>query len=181
MILSIGWIIVIVLVIAFFVGIARFGTTRRAWFFDSRGEYHGKKMFSKHASTIKYKDKTFIVDLDATYKKDYPFIISWIWERRTYFYNIDNPAPLKLDKKGIPILTPEMLQIQLDTKIARDLNDLAKKNAFLAMFTPKRIILIALGALVVYLLLSGQLFHLFGGSGVVNAVNNTPSYVLPNG
>lgn len=130
--------------------------TVRAWFFDAKGEYHGSKSFSKHAKNFKYGVGSYIVNLKATNKRDKPIIA--LWHRRTFYYNLDNPNPLILDKKGEPLIDPEALNINLETKVLRDLNDLANDN-FSKYITPKNIILgLVVIGLIIYLATGNKLF-----------------------
>jgi hypothetical protein len=127
--------------------------TRRAWFFDKKGEYHGKKGFKKHDRTFKYGKGSFNVDFqESSYKEDVP--VPFLWRRRTYFYNTENSNPIKLDKKAEPRLSPELYNINLETKVARDLNDLAKKG-ILSFLNPKIIIILLVGGAIAYYLFSG--------------------------
>jgi hypothetical protein len=99
------------------------GTKKRiACFYDDKGEFLDKKSFSKTAKTLDYDNKTYNVFQDnATITK----IKRWYWDLELYHYNINNPNPMVLNKKLEPILDAEMYNIQLKTKVARDLNDLA--------------------------------------------------------
>ena len=126
--------------------------TSRVWFFDEKGEYHGKKGFGKHTTTFKYGKGSYNVDLrKSSYKEDVP--VPFLWRRRTYFYNTKNPNPIKLDGKESPF-SPELYNINLETKVARDLNDLSKKGIF-DFLNPKVIIIILVGGAIAWYFISG--------------------------
>lgn len=96
---------------------------RIACFYDDKGEFLDKKGFSKTASTLDYGDRSFNVYQDGvTVTK----IKRWYWDIELYHYNFNNPNPMILNKKHEPIIDSEMYNIQLKTKVARDLNDLSK-------------------------------------------------------
>lgn len=122
---------------------------RIAIFYDDKGEQIARKGFSKTANTITYGNRSFNVFHD---KASTTLIKRWYWNVEQYHYNINNPNPFMLNKKCEPILDSENYNIQLNTKVARDLNDLSKKGFNLDLKT----ILIGLGIIAVaYLLLSG--------------------------
>src|SRR3989304_2422025 len=126
--------------------------SKRAWIFDERGEYHGSKGFGKNDKTFKYGKGSYNIDFEnSSYKEDVP--IPMLWKRRTYFYNLSNSNPIKLNKKSEPPISPELYNINLETKVARDLNDLSKKG-FFSFLSPKIIILIVIAGVVIYYLVS---------------------------
>jgi hypothetical protein len=130
--------------------------TYRAWFFDEKGEYLGKKGIPKKNKVFDYNDGKYNVDLEnATYKDESVYL--GLWKKRTFFYNVSNSNPIRLDKKSEPIINPELYKIQLETKLARDLNDLANKGGLSKFLTPFNILLGVAVIVVIYLLASGQI------------------------
>lgn len=129
-------------------------TKNYAWIIDDKGEpmdflnigkgdtfnyKHGKKTGTYN---ILIKEATMI-------KANTPFA-----KRRIFFYNVNNPNPLKLDKKLQPLLTPEQYKIQLETHILSELNNLANdgigkyltfKNILIALIVIAVIIYVATG------------------------------------
>lgn len=129
---------------------------RVACFYDDKGEYIGKKSFSKTAQTFKFNNKAFnIYHGDDTFLVTSTLIKRWYWDIELYHYNINNPNPIILNKKAEPILDSEMYNIQLETKVARDLNDLSKGGLFDNLNMKTVFILIIIGA-IVYLVASGK-------------------------
>jgi len=127
--------------------------SKRALFFDEKGEYHGSTSFSKYNSTFTYSNGSYNVDFkNSSYKEE--SVIPVLWKRRTYFYNLSNSNPIKLDKKAEPPISPRLYDIFLKTKVAQDLNDLSK-GGLSQYFTPRNV-LIGLGVIaVIYYLSSG--------------------------
>jgi hypothetical protein len=112
--------------------------------FDERGEKHGKKSFKRKDTTFKYGKGSYNIDFqNSTYEEDNPIWLG-IWKRRSYFYNTHNSNPIKLDKKAEPPISPELYNINLETEVAKKLNDLSKGK--LADFITARNVLIALAA-----------------------------------
>jgi hypothetical protein len=126
---------------------------RIACFYDDKGEFLSKKGFSKTAKTFDYDGKSYnIYQDDATATK----VKRWYWDLEEYHYNINNPNPMLLNKKAEPILDSEMYNIQLKTKVARDLNDLSKKGLFANLdFKTAMVILIVI--VVIYMLATGKI------------------------
>lgn len=134
-----------------------FLNTTTATFYDDKGEYLGKKNFSKKAKNFEYgtsKNKgLYNVILNASFRETSIFPL--LWKRRTYFYNISNSNPLVLNKKAEPLLSPEMYFIQIKTEIAKKLNDLAK-TGFLEYLTPRNIIIGIVVLVLLYFIASGK-------------------------
>lgn len=123
---------------------------RIACFLDDKGEFIGKKSFSNTQETFDYGNKSYNVFHKL---QSYVIIKRWYWDLEIYFYNINNPNPLILNKKLEPVLSSEMYNIQLKTKVARDLNNLA--GGFKLDF---KTIMIGLAILiVVYLIATGKI------------------------
>jgi hypothetical protein len=124
---------------------------RVAIFYDDKGEQLGKKGFSKVAKTFDYCGNSYNVFADNA---SFTTIKRWYWDVEQYHYNINNPNPFLLNKKCEPILDSEMYNVQLKTKVARELNDLSKSGLKLDFKT----VLIGLGILVVvYMVLTGAI------------------------
>lgn len=123
---------------------------RVAVFYDDKGEQIGRKGFSKTAKLVYFQDKAFNVFHEASstlYKR-------WYWDINQYHYNINNPNPLILNKRSEPILDSEVYNVQLKTKVIRDLNDLAKGNLTLS---PKVIIIGLIVIVAIYMIVTKQI------------------------
>lgn len=128
--------------------------TLRAWFWDERGEYHGARAFSKNDKTFKYSKGRYIVNLKASFKEDWP--IPLIWKRKTYQYDLKSSIPRKLGDGPEPPITPEQFDINMDTKVLRDLNDLAKGDGLLKYLTPKNIAIALIIGVVIWYISTGH-------------------------
>jgi hypothetical protein len=128
------------------------GIKRRvACFYDDKGEFLGKKGFNKKASLLDYKDRSYNVLQTGVTSTP---VKRWYWDLEQYHYNINNPNPLNLSKRVEPILSSEMYNIQLKTKVARDLNDLAKPGF---KFDFKTVMIIVAILAVIYALSTGAI------------------------
>lgn len=124
--------------------------TQRALFFDENGDYLGSKTFKRSEKIFKYKKNSYNIDLKYSSFRNIN-VIPILWDRKDYYYNIGNSNPVLIDKKSEPIINPELYNIMLETKVARDLNDLSRKG--LADFlTPRNILigLIVVGAIIYF-------------------------------
>lgn len=136
--------------------------TYAGWFFDKKGDYDGKKGIRKKDKDFTYQKGRYIIDLSASY-------IEWtvlplLWKRRRYFYNMENSHPITLDKKAEPHISPELLDIMMETKLARDLNNLSK-GGLSEWLTPRNIIIaIVVLGIIIYLATGNSLTGLTGGT-----------------
>lgn len=120
--------------------------------YDDKGEFLAIKTFSPKKDYFTWGKKSFAIDtLNASY-----FVVNRIlWETRYYQYNDKNPHPYRMDKKGEPALNTELLNVQLENKVARDLNRMSE-NRFSGLLTPRNIMI---GGLI---LLAYLYFHSIG-------------------
>lgn len=126
-----------------------------AKFFDARGDFIGNKRFKKFESTFKYKNRRYNVEMQkGSYYETttIPFILF----KRFYIYNLEDPNPIKLDKKSKPILEPEIYNTIIESEEAKKLNNLHKKG-LLANLDMKTIMII-LG------IIAGAIYFLQGGT-----------------
>jgi len=122
---------------------------RIACFYDDKGEFLGKISFDKTSSTFDYGNRSYnVFHDDATVTK----IKRWYWDLELYKYNINNPNPMILNKKCEPILDAEMFNIQLKTKVARDLNDLTNPGFKL---TWKTALIGIIAIIIIYMVATG--------------------------
>ena len=126
---------------------------RIAYFYDDKGEFIGKRSFSKTAKTFDFQNRSFNAMPESA---SFNLIKRWYWDIECYHYNINNPNPFFFDKKGEPIIDSEMYNIQLKTKVARDLNNLANPGLF-ANLDFKTIMIILIAVAVVYMIASGKI------------------------
>lgn len=132
-------------------------TLYKAFFFNERGEFLGKKGFSKFKRSFVFKEGRYNTDLkEASYfiSTTIPLLI----KSKIYFYNISNPSPLKLDKKAEPILNPDTFNTIIETKVIKDINNLPNKSLG-DLLTPQN--------LLIGLVVIGILYYLLSGGSVV--------------
>jgi len=123
-----------------------------ALLFDDRGELLAKKSFRRKDDFFTYDgERKFNIILQNTtaFEK-----FGILWNTKYYFYNINNPNPLVLNKKLEPILNSKIYNVMLETKVARDLNDLTK-STLSQLMTPKNIIIVLAILGAVYYFSSG--------------------------
>lgn len=123
-----------------------FGKKRYALFYDDKGEFLGRAKYKKWDSLIKVGKRRYnIIKEKATITK----IKGLFFDKEYTHYNYNNPNPMLLDKKQEPIYNAELYNIQLDTKVMRDLNNLAKKS-LAELLTPINILigLIVIGVII---------------------------------
>lgn len=120
--------------------------------YDDNGRFIKKVRLKRHEKRFRYNKKSFNIDEKEAGETNLDY---WLFEKRFYHYNINNPNPFKLDKKGEPIMDSALYDIQLETKVAMDLNNLNEGNLS-KLLTPRNIIigLIVIG--IIYFLLSGN-------------------------
>lgn len=123
----------------------------RGMLFNDKGEFLDKVNFKKRDDTFKKKNKSYNVIWGAS-----SFILKgYIVDRKYYFYNVNNPNPVQIDKKAEPIINSDIYNSLLETKVIREMNKLDQKGLG-EFLTPKNVIfgLVILG--VIYYLASGN-------------------------
>lgn len=149
--------------------------TYAGWFFDKQGNYLGMKGFSKNKEDFEFKSGRYMVDLSASYVEWSAFpIFTFLWRKWRYFYNVESSIPKKITPQSEPPISPALFDVMMETKLARDLNNLSK-GGLSELLTPRNIIIgiIVLGV-VIYLatghsLLGGAPTPSQSNIGVVNA------------
>lgn len=120
--------------------------TRLANIYDKSGRIIGSVKFGKLDKTFKYGDKhRFNVDVENSSVLERRNLFGKV-NRVEYTYNIDNPNPLIFNKEIKSVLNPELYNVNIETKVAQDLNDLSKTG--LSQFlTPRNLII---GAVIIF-------------------------------
>jgi len=126
-----------------------------ALIFDKKGNYLKKIKINRKDSTFKYGNKRYNIILND---------VSW-FKRKTilfnhyyYFYNINNPMPLNILSNIEPVMDSELYNIMLDTKVAKDLNNLPFSFNMDMLKNPKIIfIIIIIVIAIIYFSTGGQL------------------------
>lgn len=125
---------------------------RKAMIFDKRGEFLAFQWFSKHAKTFSWKDNAFIVNFECPTFVDFKGLL---WDTRYYFYNREHPNPINHEHNRKVILSPDELNIMLETNTAKKLNDLQKKG--LQLNVKMIIIILAILGVGWYLISGGKI------------------------
>lgn len=125
-------------------------------FFDNKGEFLGNGKFKKYDTNFKFKQKRFNVEMqNGSYYE--VTTIPLILKKRYYFYNIDSPNPIKLDKKAEPILNSDLYNSIIESEEAKKLNNIGRKS-IMDFLEPKYIIaILVIIAVGVYFLRGGSL------------------------
>jgi hypothetical protein len=129
--------------------------------YDKNGDQCGRQKFNpdKDNFTLKGRNKSYMVDLK---RGSYFLNKGWFIDKKYFFYPIDSPQPLSFENKGVkPILDSDMFNIQLESKVARDLNRLGDKKIS-DLLTTKNIIIGSIILFALYLLATGKLTNLVG-------------------
>lgn len=122
--------------------------------FDDDGYYVKTIKINKSSKTFKDKINRYNIDiLNGSYSVEKRLF----FDRKYYYYNQNDPNPLRIDKKSIPILSPELYNIELETHVARQLNNFGR-NKLLALLTPRNLIILGIIIVVgVFFLKGGKL------------------------
>lgn len=131
---------------------ALFGTLYKALLFDDKGEHLDIVGFKRKSDIIAYAHGTnarkfnYIPDNCSYWEKRGIF-----FNKRYYFYNVNNPNPYIFKKTAEPVINSKIYRVMLDTKVAQDLNKLAS-GGLAQYLTPKNIIigLIILGVIIYF-------------------------------
>jgi hypothetical protein len=136
-----------------------------AIFFDDKGEYLDVCKLKRSQDTFKYgsgkEQRQFNIILDncTTFNRK-----GLLFDKRYYFYNINNPMPLILNKRCEPVFNSKLYNVMMETNVAQQLNDLAK-DSFAKYLTPRNIIIaIIIIGVIIYFASGGTLK---GGTDVV--------------
>lgn len=147
-----------------------FFTLWRAVFHDDNGEEVGKKGFraSKKEFVFKSGDikRTYVIDLK---NGSYFQLKGLIWDTRYYQYDINSPFPYSLKREKTRMINPlgeqatqvidsENLNIQLESKVARDLNRHNDKGLG-DLFTLRNGMILLAGLALLYFLMKPESFN----------------------
>lgn len=121
-----------------------------------------KKMFS-------YKGGKYKIDLKTKTNDGYLIQFKkWglLWNTYYTIYDVGNVEPIRVYKMAgyLPQINPEFVDIQLENKVARDLNR-RSESTLKNLLTGKNIAIVGIALVCAYLLFSGQWRNLFLGGG----------------
>lgn len=101
---------------------------RRAYFFDNLGHEVGNKFFGKTDELIKFDKRSFHTPQCFKIHITKKIRECFLWTEHEYFYNIDTPEPLILDKKVEPKVNSALYDTMLDTSMLRELLAMSKSG-----------------------------------------------------
>lgn len=132
-----------------------------AQFFDVRGKFIGTKTFKFSSKwglakrTFVYRGGTYNVNSEVSRSEisTFPYLVDHVY----YFYTMGNPDPLEVRHQFKPLVRSEDYNIQLESKVLRDLNKV-RQGGLAALLTPQNIIiaLIIIG-IILYLTTGGSI------------------------
>lgn len=127
----------------------------KAIFYDDKGDFVEVKQFSRKEKTFKaFGNKSFNINLNASYFDRKHFF----FDKRYFYYNINNPNPILMNKKAEPIMDSESYNVNLETKVLRDLNELSKGKGWLSNLSTQQIIIIlAIIGAIIYFATGGKI------------------------
>lgn len=122
-----------------------------AVFLDDEGNEVGQKSFKPTEKSFKFKGGSYNIVID---KATFTTVNRWYWDVQQYYYNINDPMPLILNKKCEPVIDAKIYNAVLET-------DFAKKIAALSrgIKLDFKMILIIIAVIAgIYLMSTGKLF-----------------------
>ena len=130
--------------------------TKKAIFFDKKGEYHGAKRIRKNDEVIKYGEKTFNFNPDNTKHR----IIGLFSTTDYYFFNVENTDGLILEgKPTVNVLNPSLYNIYLENDLARKLSDTGKGGLLKILSENPQMVIVGLVvvAVIIYFVTGGSI------------------------
>ncbi|MFW6129931.1 MAG: hypothetical protein ACOC56_02030 [Atribacterota bacterium] len=123
--------------------------------YDEKGKHIKDIHFDNFKNTFKFKNRSYNI---RRKEGSYFFKKGILIDKVFYQYNISNTEPFILEKKPTHTnISPEDYNTMLESKITKDLNNLAKRSDLMALLQPKYIIgaIVVLG--IIYFASTGQL------------------------
>lgn len=121
---------------------------RKAVFLDKNGDFFGSCRIDPLNVVFDFKQRSFnyVADEQKVSILKLSGLIADTWY---YFYDFDNPMPLRLKVLSEPVLNSALWNVQMRTKVAKDVNALATPSPFDFLKNPKVLFfLLAVGALI---------------------------------
>jgi hypothetical protein len=143
------------------------GFFKRKYFaiiFDDNGDFVNCIRFKQKDSTIKFEKRQYNIILDKASHFNRKGLFH---DKRFFFYNLNNPNPILINKKIEPIFSSKLYNIMLETKVATDLNNLAD-GGLGQYLTPRNIIIgIIVIGVIIYFTSGGTLTTLPGANNTI--------------
>lgn len=128
-------------------------TKRWTVFYDDNGKFLDKKKVKRKDTIVEWNDETYNISIGEGSITE----IECLWFNKEYYHYVrGNPNPLKLNKKCEPIINARLYNIQLNTHLAEELNNLS--NDWKKLITPRNIIIfLVIVGIIVYLFMGGKI------------------------
>jgi hypothetical protein len=137
-------------------------------FFDKSGRYLGSKLIKASTKwglskrTFEYKGGSYNVKWKVSRAEMCYF--PWFFDRIQYYYQIGNPDPLDVKTVIKPLMNADDYNVQLESKILRELNKV-RIGGLAALLTPRNIIIgLIIIAAIIYFASGGTLIGTEGGT-----------------
>ena len=126
-----------------------------AIFYDLRGCFIGVQRIKIGKGeglvekTFKYKGGSYNIKPDSSRSRRVYF--PYLFDYYDYIYIVGNPDPLKIQTNIQPLMSAEMYNIQLESKVLRDLNNV-RQDLLSQLLTPRNLIILVLivGAIIYF-------------------------------
>ncbi len=126
----------------------------RGVIYDENGKSIKIKTFRPLSKFFSWDTRSYNIDLhNGSWFK----VRGLMWDTYYYHYRVDDPNPLVIKTQVQPIMNSDLYNTMLETKVTRDINNLAKSK--LSQFlTPKNIIIgLAIIGIIVYFARGGTI------------------------
>lgn len=111
-------------------------------FYDDSGNLIGSKRVNSNSDDFRFMSKAYFFKpkISSMFKADRLIVKTFY-----YFYNVNNPEPLRIMRNYEPILKADELRVFIDTSVLKDLNNLKKKNSLFDLLkNPKFLVIIVI-------------------------------------
>ena len=140
----------------------------KAIFHNDKGEFIKSVGFPRNTKKFFWEKKAYVVHKDATRRRLRGFL--GLWDTDEYLYNIKNTHPIVLDEKPLvtlnmnggekeycQVINSEELYAMLETKLAQDLNNIARRKSLKDLLTGKNLIIAGVVIVAVLFIANGGL------------------------
>lgn len=93
--------------------------------FDDTGRFLYRIKFKNNQSVVTYDERSYNINTKASHKEThFRFFVNFVF--RDYYYSLNDPNPLILDKKCEPIYDARMYNKTLFTKVLTEANNMVR-------------------------------------------------------
>lgn len=120
----------------------------KAIIFDDTGRFLYGISFKYGQDILSYQERSYNINTKASYKESKFWFITF----RDYYYSINDPNPILLDKRREPIYDARMYNRSLLTKVLTEANNMLKP-AWMSLFTAPVVISLIMGFIVILIVI----------------------------